>query len=273
MYFTFIKTFALEEIIIIKIGGNIIDDEQALSKFLHDFSAINKQKILIHGGGKSATDLSKQLNIETKQIDGRRITDEKTLDVVTMVYAGLINKKIIAKLQAHHCNALGLTGADANLIEAHKRNHATIDFGFVGDIDKVNPEIIFNLWHKNITPVVAPLTHDKQGNLLNTNADTIASSIAVELSKTKKVTFFYCFEKNGLLNNVHDDSSIIEHVNTTEIEQLKEKQIITNGMIPKIDNIANALNNGVEKVILCNAHNVLSIVNENAKFGTTFTLK
>lgn len=263
----------MEEIIVIKIGGNVIDDEHALSIFLNDFSTIQKPKILIHGGGKLATALSQQLNIETKQIDGRRITDEKTLDVVIMVYAGLINKKIVSKLQAYNCNALGLTGADANLIEAHKRNHPTIDYGFVGDIDKINTEIITDLLAKNITPIIAPITHDKKGNLLNTNADTIAASIAIELSKNRKVTFFYCFEKNGLLNNLEDEHSIIEHITIDKIEQLKEKQIITGGMTPKIDNIANALKSGVEKVILCNAKNVVSIINENATFGTTFTIK
>ncbi len=262
----------MQEVIIIKIGGNIIDDKKALSKFLYDYSTIKKQKILIHGGGKLATELSKQLNVETKLIDGRRITDEKTLDIVTMVYAGLINKNIVATLQANNCNALGLTGADANLIEAHKRNNTTIDYGFVGDIDKVNPDILFDLMNKNITPIIAPLTHDKNGNLLNTNADTIASSIAIELAKTKKVTFLYCFEKNGLLNNLEDDDSVIQHVKLDEIEQLKEKQIITAGMIPKIDNISNALKNGVEKVILCNAQNIVSIINENSTFGTLFTI-
>ncbi len=263
----------MKTILVIKIGGNVIDDENALSAFIKDFSSIQQPKILIHGGGKLATQLSKQLNIETKQIDGRRITDEKTLDVVTMVYAGLINKKIVAKLQSNNCNALGLTGVDANLIVAHKRIHPTIDFGFVGDIDNINPEIILELLTKNITPIIAPLSHDTKGNLLNTNADTIASSIAIELSKSFKVTFIYCFEKNGLLNNVEDNNSIIRHVNIDEIEQLKEKQIVTDGMLPKIDNISCALKNGVEKVILCNAQNVAQIINENATFGTIFTIK
>jgi acetylglutamate kinase len=241
----------LKELIVIKIGGNIIDDEKELNRFLLDFSKIKKDKILVHGGGKSATELSRQLNIETKQIDGRRITDKKTLDVVTMVYAGLINKNIVAKLQANHCNALGLTGADANFIIANKRKHATIDFGFVGDIEKINPEILFDLLLKNITPVIAPLTHDGNGNLLNTNADTIASEIAIESSKSRKLTFIYCFEKNGLLNNPEDNNSVIHSVKLHEIEQLKEKQIITGGMVPKIDNIINALNNGKSYTLQC----------------------
>ena len=261
----------MESIIVIKIGGNIIDDEKALADFLSDFASIQQPKILIHGGGKLATQLSKDLNIEPKLINGRRITDEKTIDIVTMVYAGLINKKIVAKLQSQHCNAIGLTGADANIIEAHKRIHSTVDYGFVGDIDKVNSDFIFDLFTKNYTPVFAPITHDKNGNLLNTNADTIASEIAIELSKSRKLTFIYCFEKNGLLNNPEDNNSVIHFVKLHEIKQLKEKQIITGGMLPKIDNIINALNNGVEKVILCNANTLSSVLNENVIFGTTFT--
>lgn len=261
----------METIVVIKIGGNIIDDDNSLAGFLADFSRIQQPKILIHGGGKIATQLSKDLNIEPKLIDGRRITDEKTIDIVTMVYAGLINKKIVAQLQSNNCNAVGLTGADANIIEAHKRIHPTIDYGFVGDIDKVNTDFIFNLFANNYTPVIAPLTHDKKGNLLNTNADTMASAIAVELSKVKKVSFFYCFEKQGLLKDINNTDSIIPELTIYETEQLKEKQIITDGMLPKINNIIHALENGVEKVILCHAKDVLSIVNENAKFGTTFT--
>ena len=261
----------METIVVIKIGGNIIDDDNSLADFLADFSRIHQPKILIHGGGKIATQLSKDLNIEPKLIDGRRITDEKTIDIVTMVYAGLINKNIVAQLQSNNCNAVGLTGADANIIEAHKRVHPTIDYGFVGDIDKVNTDFIFNLFVNNYTPVIAPLTHDKKGNLLNTNADTMASAIAVELSKVKKVSFFYCFEKKGLLKDINNTDSIIPELTIYETKQLKEKQIITDGMLPKINNIIHALENGVEKVILCHAKDVLSIVNENAKFGTAFT--
>ena len=261
----------METIVVIKIGGNIIDDDNSLADFLADFSRIHQPKILIHGGGKIATQLSKDLNIEPKLIDGRRITDEKTIDIVTMVYAGLINKNIVAQLQSNNCNAVGLTGADANIIEAHKRVHPTVDYGFVGDIDKVNTDFIFNLFVNNYTPGIAPLTHDKKGNLLNTNADTMASAIAVELSKVKKVSFFYCFEKKGLLKDINNTDSIIPELTIYETKQLKEKQIITDGMLPKINNIIHALENGVEKVILCHAKDVLSIVNENAKFGTAFT--
>lgn len=261
----------MNNIVIIKIGGNIIDDAAALNAFLKDFAKINVPKILIHGGGKIATQLSKTLGIETKMIDGRRITDEKTLEVVTMVYAGLISKNIVATLQAQNCNAIGLCGADANIIVAHKRKHPTIDYGFVGDIDNVNAAFLISLLQQNITPIIAPITHDGNGNLLNTNADSVASSIAIELSKIKNVTFLYCFEKAGLLENIEDDNSIIPSLNIAQVEQLKEKQVITDGMLPKVQNIINALENNVEKVILCHAQNALSIVNENAKNGTVFT--
>lgn len=261
----------MESIVIIKIGGNIIDDPVALNLFLHDFAKIKGPKMLVHGGGKIATQISKALGIETKMIEGRRITDEQTIEVVTMVYGGLINKKIVAKLQSLQCNAIGLTGADANIIEAHKRIHPTIDFGFVGDVDQINTGFLMDLLQQHKIPVIAPITHDKQGNLLNTNADTIASSLAVELSKVKKVTFFYCFEKAGLLGDIQNEKSIIPALTIQQVEQLKEKQIITDGMLPKVQNIVQALESGVDKVILCHAQNVLSIVNENANFGTTFT--
>lgn len=261
----------METIVVVKIGGNIIDDKKALADFLLNFSKINSLKILIHGGGKIASEISKQLNIEPKLIDGRRITDEKTLDVVSMVYAGLINKKIVAQLQALNCNAIGFTGADANSILAHKRIHTKMDYGFVGDIDMVNTEFIVDLLSKKYIPVIAPITHDKNGNLLNTNADSVASEISIALSKDKKVHFFYCFEKRGLLKDINNNDSVMETVSLEEIQQLKEKQIITDGMLPKMDTIAHALKNGVEKVILCHADDILSNVNENAKFGTTFT--
>jgi acetylglutamate kinase len=262
----------LQEIIIIKIGGNCIDDSNALHTFLEDFAQIQTAKILIHGGGKIATEFSKKLNIETKQIDGRRVTDQQTLDVVTMVYAGLINKNVVAQLQKYNCNAIGLTGADANTIVAHKRINHEIDYGFVGDVDQVNIDVLQSLLEKKITPVFAPITHDGNGNLLNTNADTIASEMAIAFSKLYKVTFIYCFEKKGLLTNINDENSIISIIRSDEIEQLKQKQIITHGMIPKVDNIVHALENGVEKVILCNSHDVLSILNGNSIFGTTFIL-
>ncbi|MEZ5026456.1 MAG: acetylglutamate kinase [Chitinophagales bacterium] len=264
----------MEKIVVIKIGGNCIDDEVALSAFLSDFAAIKFPKILIHGGGKLATQLASQLNIETTLIDGRRITDEKMLDVVTMVYAGLINKKIVAQLQAAECNAVGFCGADANLIQAHQRVNNEINYGFVGDIDKVNADFLVDLLDKNYTPILAPITHNKKGILLNTNADTLASSIAIALAqKSNKVDFYYCFEKNGLLANVDDDMSLISAVNIQEIELLKQNQTITKGMIPKVDNISFALKNGVDKVVLCNAKHIGEIFEENSILGTTFTIK
>ena len=261
----------MENITVVKIGGNIIDDEKALISFLADFAAIKQPKLLIHGGGKIATQISKSLGIETKMIDGRRITDEQTIDVVTMVYAGLINKKIVAQLQANNCNALGLCGADANCIEAVKRSHPTINYGFVGDVVHVNEQFVLSLLQQNITPIIAPITHNKNGNLLNTNADSIAAAMAMALSKDKKITFIYCFEKDGLLSDMHDDTSVIPTLTIPETEQLIEKQIITAGMLPKVHNIISVLKSGVDKVNLCNAKNMLSIVNENANFGTTFT--
>lgn len=262
----------MDSIIVIKIGGNIIDDENALHQLLSDFSKINQPKILIHGGGKIATQLCEKLQIETQLIDGRRVTDEKTLDVVTMVYAGLINKKIVAKLQAFDVNAIGFTGADANSIQSHKRVHNEIDFGFVGDIDFVNADFFLDLIKNNFTPILAPITHDKKGNLLNTNADSMASQIAIALSKYKPIEFYYCFEKDGLLKDINDNSSIIHQVFLNEIETLKSTNIISDGMIPKINNVEQALKNGVHKVILCHAKDVLKNVNENAIFGTTFTI-
>lgn len=261
----------METIIIIKIGGNIIDNEQALNSFLFDFSKIKSPKILIHGGGKLASQLSTQLNIEPKIIDGRRITDEKTLDIVTMVYAGLINKKIVAKLQAYNTNAIGLSGADANLIKSHKRKNSEIDYGFVGDVDKINTAFLLDLLNNKYTPVIAPISHDKNGLLLNTNADTIAAEIAIALANHKKSNLYYCFELQGLLKDINDKNSVIKNININEIEQLKETQVISKGMLPKVDNITHCILNGVEKVILCNAADIRFIENENAIFGTTFT--
>lgn len=257
---------------VVKIGGNIIDDDPALLQFLADFATLEGSKILIHGGGKMASDLSRQLNIEPKLVEGRRITDEETLKIVTMVYAGYINKNIVAVLQAQGCNAIGISGADGNAILAHKRKHPTIDFGFVGDIDQINTGFLSSQIENNYTLVVAPVTHDGNGNLLNTNADTIASSVAVALSKVYEINLIYCFEKRGLLNNVENEESIIPHVSQKKSEELIAAQIISGGMIPKVHNIFNALQQGVEKVILCHAKDLLPIFSGNSIFGTTFTL-
>lgn len=246
---------------IIKIGGNIIDDEKQLSSFLNDFASIAENKILIHGGGKIATEMSKQLGIEAKMVDGRRITDADTLKVVQMVYGGLINKNIVAQLQSKNCNAIGLTGADANLILATKRAVSPpvegvgggIDFGFVGDIKKVNADKLSTLLSSGFSPVIAPLTHDGKGQILNTNADTMASAIAVAMAKTAEVNLIYCFEKSGVLKNVDDENSVIEKMNVSDYEKYKAKGVISKGMIPKLDNAFDAIKQGVKSVIICHA--------------------
>ena len=259
-----------EALYVVKIGGNIIDDNNKLDLFLKDFAAIKGKKILVHGGGKLATQLAKDLGIEQAMVDGRRITDAATLKIVTMVYAGYINKNIVAQLQANNNNAIGFTGADANLIKAHKRLPADskgIDYGFVGDVDSVNTNAILPLLQQDIAIVIAPITHDGNGQLLNTNADTIAQSIAVALSNNYAVSLLYCFEKNGVLLDANNDSTVISSINKEEYQTLKEKALIFAGMIPKLDNAFAAINSGVTKVIIGKAEMIeLLIV---GKAGTT----
>ncbi len=259
-----------EALYVVKIGGNIIDDNNKLDLFLKDFAAIKGKKILVHGGGKLATQLAKDLGIEQAMLDGRRITDAATLKIVTMVYAGYINKNIVAKLQANKNNAIGFTGADANLIKAHKRlpsDSKGIDYGFVGDIDSVNTSAILPLLQQDIAIVIAPITHDGNGQLLNTNADTIAQSIAVAMSNNYAVSLLYCFEKNGVLLDANNDSTVIPSINKEEYQSLKEKALIFAGMIPKLDNAFAAINSGVTKVIIGKAEMIeLLIV---GKAGTT----
>lgn len=259
-----------EALYVVKIGGNIIDDNNKLDLFLKDFAAIKGKKILVHGGGKLATQLAKDLGIEQAMVDGRRITDAATLKIVTMVYAGYINKNIVAQLQANNNNAIGFTGADANLIKAHKRlpaNSKGIDYGFVGDVDSVNTNAILPLLQQDIAIVIAPITHDGNGQLLNTNADTIAQSIAVALSNNYAVSLLYCFEKNGVLLDANNDSTVISSINKEEYQTLKEKALIFAGMIPKLDNAFAAINSGVTKVIIGKAEMIeLLIV---GKAGTT----
>lgn len=235
---------------VIKIGGNIIDEETKLSSFLQAFASIEGKKILVHGGGKLATKLADQLGIQQQLIDGRRITDAETLKIVTMVYAGYINKNIVAQLQAKGCNAIGLSGADGNLIMAHKRKHASIDYGFVGDIDSVNTNLLQNLLETGISVVVAPITHNANGQLLNTNADTIAQEIAKALSGSYEVQLVYSFEKKGVLLDVDDEKSVIPKITPSYYAELKAKQLIFAGMIPKLDNAFAALQNGVKRVII-----------------------
>jgi acetylglutamate kinase len=264
-----------ETLYIIKIGGNIIDDEAKLSSFLESFASLMNQAsptgkhcgLLVHGGGKLATRLAEKLGIEQKIIDGRRITDAETLKIVTMLYAGYINKNIVAQLQSHGCNAIGLCGADGDVILAHKRNHPVLDYGYVGDIDAVNTDLLNTLLQKNITIVLAPITHDQQGQLLNTNADTIAQEVARNMSSLYDVQLIYCFEKSGVLLNAEDDTTVIPSINPEQYRQLKDKENIFAGMIPKLDNAFAALNSGVKKVIIGKAEQLASLVSGDA--GTT----
>ncbi len=249
----------MESLQIIKIGGNVVDDAVLLDQFLYDFVQIKTSKILIHGGGKIATELAQKLNIAQTMIEGRRVTDSETLKIATMVYAGLINKNIVAKLQSNQCNAIGLSGADANVISGKKRNHPTIDFGFVGDIVAINSDQIISFINQGLTPVFCPIIHDSEGTLLNTNADTIATQIAIELAKTYQVNLSFCFEKKGVLRNPDDDESFIPVINRPEYERLKASKIISNGMIPKLDNAFDAINNGVQKVLLYHANQLATL--------------
>jgi acetylglutamate kinase len=257
------------QLLIVKIGGNIIDDENKLSSFLKDFASIDNKKILIHGGGKLATKIAEQLKIPQKVVDGRRITDAETLKIVTMVYAGYINKNIVAQLQKFKCNALGLTGADGDSILAHKRINSGIDYGFAGDVDSINTDLIMALLEKNITPVFAPITHDQQGQLLNTNADTIAQELAKGLSGEFDVTLIYIFEKAGVLMDVNDDTSVISEITPVSYSQLKAEHKIFDGMIPKLDNAFSALKNGVKKIIIGKAEQLSDLI--NGKAGTSIT--
>jgi len=235
---------------IIKIGGNVINNKEALSSFLVDFSKNKTPKILVHGGGKRATEMISELGLKPKMVNGRRVTDEKSLEIVTMVYAGLLNKNITAQLQQNNCNAIGLSGADANTILAHKRVVKDVDYGFAGDVDIVNSDVIKTLVENDLTPIFCAITHDKNGQLLNTNADTIAAELAKGMSKHFEVELIYCFEKLGVLVDVDKENSIIENINLEIYSKLKKEGIITDGMLPKIDNCFDALQNGVTKVII-----------------------
>ncbi|CAL2107281.1 Acetylglutamate kinase [Tenacibaculum sp. 190524A02b] len=238
----------MKTIKIIKIGGTIINDENALTEFIQHFSTIQGPKILVHGGGKLATELAKQLNIPVTMIDGRRVTDKATLDIITMVYAGKINKNIVAKLQAKSINCMGLTGSDGNTILSEKRPSTPIDYGYAGDILKVNTQPIELLLQNNMTPVFCAITHDANGQLLNTNADTIASEIAIALSEKYTTELYYCFEKNGVLIDINDDTSVIEKITSESYQQLKKDNIIFEGMLPKLDNCFHALQHKVHRV-------------------------
>jgi acetylglutamate kinase len=262
----------MEKLFVIKIGGNVIDDAAQLDAFLIAFSEIEDKKILVHGGGKIATSIGNKLGIESKYIDGRRITDDETIDLVTMIYGGLVNKKIVAQLQAKDCNAIGVTGADANLLPAKKRTVKEIDYGWVGDLDNkdINPKNWKLFLDNELTPVVAALTHDQQGHVLNTNADTIASVIAVNLSAVYDVKLVFCFEKNGVLSNVEDENSVIESINTQNYLSLKNSNKLFAGIIPKIDNAFVAIHKGVNEVIIGNSAQLVSLIKGNG--GTKISL-
>lgn len=242
---------------IIKIGGNVIDFPEKLDEFLSILSKFPGKKILVHGGGILASKFGEKIGIIPSMVDGRRITDKETLDLVTMVYAGLINKQIVAKLQSLKQNALGLTGADGNLIRSDKRPVKTIDYGFVGDVKEVNVDLLENLLSQDILTVICPITHDKKGQLLNTNADTIASDLATNLAKKFKVNLYFCFTKAGVLIDEHNDNTIIPMINEEIYAELKKENVIHSGMIPKLDNAFAALEKGVNFVWIGKAENLL----------------
>ena len=252
---------------LIKVGGKIVEEPDSLKKLLADFSSIPGHKVLVHGGGRSATALAAQLGIESKMVNGRRVTDEEMLKVVTMVYGGLVNKKIVAGLQALDVNALGLTGADLNYMRSEKRQVAEVDYGFVGDVKEVDADMLANLISKGVVPVLAPLTHDKKGNLLNTNADTIAGEAAKALARYFDLTLMYCFEKKGVLANENDDDSVIEYINPATFEKLVAEGVIAGGMIPKLENSFEALKAGVKQVVITRA----DLIKDNNS-GTTIKL-
>ena len=251
---------------IVKVGGAVVEDETQLTRLLQDFCAIKGAKILVHGGGRSATKVAEQLGIEQTMIGGRRITDAETLKVVTMVYAGLVNKNIVAQLQARGVNALGLTGADMNVIVSHRRpikqvkmedgTVQPVDYGFVGDVDQVNADLLAELISKGVVPVVSPIGHDGKGTLLNTNADTIASQVAIALAKHFEVTLMFCFEKRGVLRNPDDDNSVIPQITSTDFPRLVEEGVVSGGMLPKLENSFAAIAAGVSKVVITQADNI-----------------
>ena len=240
-----------EKLTIVKVGGAVVEDEGQLSQLLRDFSAIEGRKVLVHGGGRKATKMAERLGIETKMVEGRRITDADMLEVVTMVYGGLVNKNLVARLQANGVNALGLTGADANAIRSHKRPLKNgVDYGFVGDVDQADGNMLSRLIEAGITPVMAPLTHDGEGHILNTNADTIASETAKALAAHYDVTLIFSFEKKGVLSNPDDNDSVIATINHADFECYKADGTISGGMLPKIENALHAVDAGVSKVII-----------------------
>lgn len=260
------------KLFIIKIGGNVLDNPEALKKFLGDFAQIKEPKILIHGGGKIATKLGEQLGIESNYVNGRRITDRETLDLVTMVYGGLVNKQLVATLQDMGCNAFGVTGADGNLIKAVKRPVKDVDYGFVGDIktDSVNTALLTFLLKQNVIPVFAPLTHGA-GNMLNTNADTIASVLAVAMAKHFDVRLIFCFEKRGVLRDVNNHDSVIRHLPKKLYDDLLTQSVFADGILPKLENAYAAIGAGVKEVLIGEAKDLLKNTGRETE-GTLITL-
>ncbi len=242
-----------EKITVVKVGGKIVEEKESLEALLSRFVAIEGKKVLVHGGGRSATRIAEKLGIESRMVDGRRITDEAMLQVVTMVYGGLVNKNIVAGLQSRGVNALGLTGADCNVLHAHKRPAGVVDWGYVGDVDKADGAMLSAIIDRNIVPIMAPLTHDGNGNLLNTNADTIAAETAKALSPYYDVTLTYCFEFPGVLRNPEDATSVIPKITADSYRQLLAEGVVSGGMIPKIDNAFDAIKNGVKRVVITKA--------------------
>lgn len=249
----------MEKITVVKVGGKIVEDEKSLNNLLTDFNKIEGKKILVHGGGRSATKLAERLGVETKMVDGRRITDDAMLEVVTMVYGGLVNKRIVAALQARGINALGMTGADMNILLSDKRPVKTVDYGWVGDVKRADGGALSKLINENVVPVIAPLTHDGNGHILNTNADTMAGETAKALASYFDVTLVFCFEKEGVLKDENDDNSVIQSINRSLYATLKDEGIVAGGMIPKLDNSFATLDAGVKEVIITKADNLCDL--------------
>lgn len=243
-----------QKVTVVKVGGKIVETPDTLETLLHRFSALEGLKVLVHGGGRTATEVAARLGVETHMVDGRRITDADMLRVVTMVYGGLVNKQVVARLQACGVNALGLTGADMNLIRSHRRPERNgVDFGFVGDVDTVDGERLAQLLHSGVTPVVAPLTHDGEGHLLNTNADTMAGEVAKALARQFEVTLVYCFEHAGVLADPDNEASVIPLITRRDFDVLKAQGVVTGGMLPKIENCLSAVGAGVRRVVITRA--------------------
>lgn len=245
-----------EHLTIIKVGGKIVENSESLNSLLKDFAAVEGKKLLVHGGGRSATQMAARLGVETKMVGGRRITDEAMLEVVTMVYGGLVNKRIVAGLQALGIDAVGLTGADMNIVLSDKRKVSAVDYGWVGDVKRVNAEAVATLIESGCCPVVAPLTHDGCGHMLNTNADTMAGEMAKAMAAHYDVTLMFCFEKPGVLADENDDSSLIPTITPAVLDDLKRRGVVSGGMIPKLDNAIACVSAGVESVVITQADRI-----------------